>query len=285
MSRVRLGMGSRCGLLCGLLFGLLFGLLSACQRAQSPSQDATLDFLQDGVLLRTVSVRTAAQLQRITTFDPYYKKQKTFLAVPLRSVLLLGFAGQDLRREQLVLRSLDGYTVPIVGERLLEDGAFLAVADGDSARWEPIGPQQTDPGPLYLIWTAAHQQDHDSYPRPWQLKGIELARFERLFPHVTPTGMPDDSPARRGFALFRDQCLRCHAINREGGRIGPDLNVPQSIVEYRPLPQIREYITDPLRFRYSNMPAHPHLTVADIDAIVAYFFAMKDRKHDPERRP
>lgn len=97
--------------------------------------------------------------------------------------------------------------------------------------------------------------------------------------------MPDDSPARRGFALFRDQVSALSCDQPRRGRIGPDLNVPQSIVEYRPLPQIRDYIADPLRFRYSNMPAHPHLTVADIDAIVAYFFAMKDRKHDPERRP
>jgi cytochrome c1 len=32
------------------------------------------------------------------------------------------------------------------------------------------------------------------------------------------------------------------------------------------------------------MPAHPDLSDADLDALVAYFRAMKDRKHDPGRR-
>ena len=63
---------------------------------------------------------------------------------------------------------------------------------------------------------------------------------------------------------------------------GPELNVPQSIVEYRPEPQIRAYIRDPRTFRYGNMPPHPHLSDADLDALLAYFRAMKDRKHDPD---
>ena len=77
--------------------------------------------------------------------------------------------------------------------------------------------------------------------------------------------MPADAAAWRGFALFRAACITCHAINREGGRVGPDLNVPQSIVEYRPAAQIRAFIKDPHTFRYSTMPAHPRLTDADLE--------------------
>jgi hypothetical protein len=29
------------------------------------------------------------------------------------------------------------------------------------------------------------------------------------------------------------------------------------------------------------MPAHPHLKEADLDALMAYFRAMKELKHDP----
>ena len=69
-------------------------------------------------------------------------------------------------------------------------------------------------------------------------------------------------------------------MNREGGRVGPELNVPQSIVEYRPEAQIRAYIRDPKTFRYGNMPAHPSLTDADLDDLISYFKAMKAQKHD-----
>jgi cytochrome c1 len=39
---------------------------------------------------------------------------------------------------------------------------------------------------------------------------------------------------------------------------------------------------NPLTFRYSQMPPHPKLSEKDLDDIVAYFTAMKDRKNDPD---
>src|SRR5205814_632689 len=136
-----------------------------------------------------------------------------------------------------------------------------------------------------LIWSGADQQDLETHPRPWQLAAIDVARFDTLFPHAVPEGAAPDSPAARGFALFRAECIRCHAVNREGGRLGPDLNVPQSIVEYRPAPQIKAYIRNPLAFRYGAMPAHPQLADGDLDALVAYFEHMKSHKHDPDKAP
>ena len=260
---------------------LLFGLLCGCQHSAENAPKPSLDFFQNGALVRSVQPQSLPSLRRVVTFDPYYGKEKAFLAVPLRDLLLQGFAGRELRSEQIVLRCRDGYLVPTTGQRLLEEGAFVAVGEAGAAVWESIGPQHVDPRPFYLFWTGSHQQNIENYPRPWQITGIELARFETLFPHVIPNGVAADAQALRGLTLFRAQCIRCHAINREGGRIGPDLNVPQSIVEYRPVQQIRDYIVNPQRFRYSNMPPHPHLTAADLDALVAYFVAMKDHKYDP----
>ena len=61
--------------------------------------------------------------------------------------------------------------------------------------------------------------------------------------------------------------------------------MPRSIVEYRPAEQIKAYVRDPASFRYTSMPPHPGLSDADLDALVAYFAAMKDRKHDPGHTP
>lgn len=259
--------------------------------AAAEDPDARLEFRVDG---RTVRVLTLGELtallgpETVENFDGYYHRAKRFRALRLDRVLAEAFGGavrEPLRTRQFLLRARDGYTVPISGERLLEPGAYLAVRDLDRPGWEPIGPQRANPGPAYLVWREPSQVDLETHPRPWQLAVIEIARFEAVFPHTAPAGEPDGSPARRGYAIFTDLCIRCHAINREGGRVGPELNVPQGVTEYRPEAQIRAYIRNPLTFRYSAMPAHPHLGDGDLDGLIAYFRAMALRKHDPDARP
>lgn len=284
----------------GLALALGLGLtlaLGACRPSRATPDDRELSFLHDGEPLRRLRVEQLGTPKPVTAWDPYYGRQKTFLAVPLSPVLRQGFAGLSLTGQDILLRAKDGYTVPIAAERLLADGGYLALADlslppvpppppttTTTTTWEPIGPQRADPRPFYLFWAGADQGQLETHPRPWQLVAIELSRFERRFPHVAPHGLPDGDPAWRGLRVFAAECIRCHAMNREGGRVGPDLNVPQSIVEYRPEDQIRAYIVDPGRYRYSNMPAHPHLDAADLDALLAYFVAMKSRKFDPDAR-
>jgi mono/diheme cytochrome c family protein len=259
---------------------------SASAVATSPDDLATLVFSVDGKALRSLTKRELVEsgVETFTAFDPYYEKPKTFRAVALRRVLERGFAGHetDLAKEHFVLRALDGYTVPIEGNVLFEEGAYLAVADTEYTAWEPVGPQKANPGPFYLVWRKPEQnKDLQAHPRPWQLAAIEIASFETTFARTVPTGVAEGSPARHGFELFRGHCIRCHAINQQGGRVGPDLNVPKSIVEYRPEDQIKAYIHDPRAFRYGNMPANPDLTPRDLDALVAYLRAMSERKHDP----
>lgn len=259
--------------------------------AEPPAARASLTFAIGGKTVRSLSQRELVEAAGTTTFtayDPYYSKPKTYRALPLAKVLALGFDGQDLelRREHFVLRAKDGYTVPIEGKRLLEDGAHIAIDDVDTPDgWQPIGPQQVSPAPFYLVWERDDQRDLSTHPRPWQLATIEISKFEASFPNTVPTGEPETSPAWAGFTLFREQCIRCHAINQEGGNVGPELNVPQSIVEYRPIEQVRAYIKNPRTFRYGNMPANPHLDEDDLDSLIAYFQAMKGRKQDPSPPP
>jgi mono/diheme cytochrome c family protein len=256
------------------------------------ADDATLRFERDGKLVRELSLpalRKACHEARIELDDPYYGHTKTFLACPLREVIAAGFGaelGPADADANFFLRANDGYTKPASGARLAESGGYLAFEDLSNPQgkgWEPIDRRRADPGPFYLVWTGAGQQDAYGYPWPYQLAAIERVPFERVFPHTVPTGEPEGSPAQVGFGVFRGECISCHAINGEGGRVGPDLNVPRSIVEYRPAEQIRAYIRDPQSFRYSNMPPHPQLSEVQLDGLVAYFRAMSQRKHDPGR--
>lgn len=256
--------------------------LAGCGSRARP--EGSLAFARRGADGKTVEVAELVRelpSETISMDDPYYRKRKTFRAIPLRRVLEKGFGDVGaLSSLELVMRAKDGYAVPFTFAKATEDGAYLAWEDAEVPGWEPIGPQRASPGPLYLVWKNPEQQDLETHPRPWQLATIEAARFEDVYPHLPPKGEPDGSAAWRGFATFRKLCVACHAVNREGGRVGPDLNVPKSIVEYRPEEQIKAYIKDPRAFRYGNMPAHEGLSEAELDELVAYFRAMKDRKHE-----
>ncbi len=254
---------------------------------------ASLAFERDGARVREISIRELAAscgALRIEVQDPYYGRAKEFWACPLQRVLDLGFAPEKWPRgdANYFLRALDGYTRSASGEQLAQAGAFLAFADagrgGDAQasdpRWEPIDRRQLDPGPSYLVWQRP-DADPQRFPWPYQLARIEQAPFESRHPHTAPAGLPADAPAWQGFAIFRRDCAACHAVNGEGGRVGPELNLPLSIVEYRPEAQIRAFVRNPQSFRYTSMPPHPQLTEADLDALLAYFHAMAARKFDP----
>jgi mono/diheme cytochrome c family protein len=269
--------------------GAVIALGLACAPAVAAD---TLRFERDGRLVREIpleELRRECNESRVTVErDPYYGRRKVFVACPLAQVFELGFgaAPRALGDANIFFRALDGYVKPAAAVLLAEPGGYLAFADAEHAaadgpHWEPIDRRQVDPGPLYLVWTGAEQADPHLYPWPYQLAAIEIAPFEARYPHTPPAGEPADSPAWRGFAIYRRECVACHAINGEGGAVGPELNVPRSIVEYRPAEQLKAFVRDPQSFRYTSMPANPHLSDADLDALVAYFRAMSRRKHDP----
>jgi len=269
----------------------LLQLAGFASRAPAADRDPpALRFLRDGAVLRTL---TLAELQaccaprEVAIDDPYYGGPKRFRAFPLAAVLARGFddAGSAaFAAAELLLRARDGYTRTASGAQLLSSGGFLAFADADHPRGEffPIDRRQVDPAPFYLVWEGAQQADTNLWPWPYQLVEIELVDFAAKFPHVPPAGAAVDSAPQRGFALFRRYCIACHAINGEGGKVGPELNVPRSIVEYREPAQLKQFIRDARSFRYTSMPSQPQLTDADLDALVAYFSHMRAHKHDPE---
>jgi mono/diheme cytochrome c family protein len=147
-----------------------------------------------------------------------------------------------------------------------------------------MGRRGLDPGPFYVVWAKPEQRDTHKYPWPYELAAIELATVAKKFPHTVPTDVAPRDAAWRGYEIFRTECIACHSVNGEGGAVGPELNVPRSILEYWPVNQVKAYIKNPASFRYGNMPSHEHLTAADLDALVAYFRAMQARKHDPGGR-
>jgi mono/diheme cytochrome c family protein len=251
---------------------------------------ATLEFVRDGTTVRRLDDATLTRTCGVRTIevdDPYYEVPKRYRACPLAVVLEAGFGTpvERVEAEDVLFKALDGYVKPATPARAGEDGGFVAFGEADRSGFAPMGRKALDPGPFYVVWTKAAQRDTHAYPWPYQLAAIELTTVAKKFPHTVPTGVASGDAAWQGFAIFRTECIACHSMNGEGGTVGPDLNVPRSIVEYRPIEQLKEYIRNPAAFRYGTMPSNEHLSAGDLDALVAYFRAMQARKHDPGARP
>ncbi|MBM4385992.1 MAG: cytochrome c [Deltaproteobacteria bacterium] len=272
---------------------LILVALAACAGAAQGEAPPALRFLRDGAEVAKLSLPALLECcspREVRVDDPYYGGPKRFRALPLALVLARGFGDTEhdaFARSELLLRARDGYTRTASGEQLLGEGAFLAFADAEhpGGAFFPIDRRQVDPAPFYLVWQGEGRSDTTLWPWPYQLAEIEVVDFARAFPHVVPQGAAPDSAAQRGFALFRASCIACHAINGEGGTVGPELNVPRSIVEYRDAEQLKAFIRDPRSFRYTSMPAHPHFRDADLDALIAYFTHMSAHKRDPGAGP
>lgn len=269
-----MGFGMRCRL--WLAASMLFcgGLAVAA--------DARLNFVQGGssATLSLEQMQARLPVAELAFFDPEYGKPKRYRGFALASVLDLAFGkgwqGQDYT--EMIFSALDGYASVSTLEKLGEPGGYIVFQDVEHPGWEPVGRNQANPGPFYLVWTRPEQSTQHAYPWPWQLAKIELLRFQDRYPEVYPAGVDKAAPAHAGFLTFKERCMRCHAMNQQGGKVGPDLNAPQSVVEYRSPAMLKAFIRQPSQFRYSHMPDHTDLSDADLEDLLAYFGHMANQR-------
>ncbi|MGH7851065.1 MAG: c-type cytochrome [Thermodesulfobacteriota bacterium] len=218
-------------------------------------------------------LKSKLETHTIELYDTEYKKPKRYLGFTVQDVLALGF-GDELNNPDftdIAFTALDGYESVSVLPKMKEKGGYIVFADLDSNNWEPIGKTDASPGPFYLVWTGKDQLPENEYPWPWQIASINIMRFPDQYPLVYPKGAGKDSAAYKGYEIFKGRCVRCHSMSRQGGKVGPDLNAPRSIVTYRSEYMIKEFIKHPSTYRYTQMPDHPNLTDQDLNNLIAYF--------------
>ena len=252
--------------------------------AATADSTPVLTFTISGQVVATATLaqmREQLPAQSLEFFDLQYEKTKRFEAFKLHDVLTIGFGGRWRSPEftEAVFTALDGYQAVAAQSTIMNEGGYVAFEDLDGAGgWEPVGRKGADPAPFYVVWTQPDQSTANGYPWPWQLAAIGIVRFRDQYPGVYPAGVDEDSEVFRGYLTFKGRCFRCHSMNQQGGKIGPDLNAPQSIVAYRSGNMIREFIRNPSKYRYTNMPDHRDLDDDALDELLAYFWFMSEAK-------
>lgn len=236
--------------------------------------------------------------------DVSYHATRRYRAVPLRALL-----GGLNPAEHLQFVALDGFAAEIPASLLMggsgsgesRDGrkgaqhpeslkkaqseAWLAVEPPD-ALWPALSPGKPGAGPFYLVWLHPEASHIGPEQWPYQIATIRVLADPALrFPAMRPaSGLSANDPVTRGFAVFQRNCLSCHTLNGEGdAKLGPDLNIPHSPMEYLREDMFRTLVRNPQALRRwpeAKMPGFSPdvLSDSDLDALVAYLRHMSTRK-------
>ena len=210
-------------------------------------------------------------------YDAFFKTSKTFKGYALTSFIdsIVVANAFDTSSALVIFECKDGYKPVMDMSKVMANKMGYIVYKDVSQKnaWaDSIAATFT---PYYVSWTNVKKADH-TYMWPYGLVGIRLKAAATEYKAIYPY---DNANLAKGFMLFRNNCLRCHAINRVGGSMGPELNAPKNITEYWTEENIIAFVKSPTSFRFnSHMPAVIGLTDAQLQEIVAYLKGMKEHK-------
>jgi mono/diheme cytochrome c family protein len=230
---------------------------------------------------KTLAALTPTSLSIET--DPFYKaKNSRFEGYAFDKVLaqIPGLSGIERGRHSLRFVCADGYRTTFPFEAVENGHGLLATAlldhkDKTGDAWAPKlrGKSEQTPAPYYLVW--AGETDLKARPWPYQLVSIEVLVDDALAAALEP---PPEAGAEAGYQLFRTYCLACHTVNLQGGKMGPELNVPKNIFEYRDGDLVRAFVRNPQSFRAASLMPPQMISNDKIEAIFVYLRAMEKRK-------
>lgn len=212
--------------------------------------------------------------------DPVYHKNKRFNALPLKDILekyssIKRMNAADLK---VVFECEDGYKPEMPLEILLSAKAFLAVSDVDALKgreWEILlkNGQESKMEPFYVVYEGVSGDDL-SYKWPYNLVKIHLAPL-----HENDEALkPKNKSTLAGYEIFKNRCQTCHAINKIGGKMGPELNYPKSVTEYWKTDDLKAFIQNPARYRYNVKMPTLGIKPEEANAVVKYLSYMSEHK-------
>jgi cytochrome c2 len=200
--------------------------------------------------------------------DETFEGPKTFMAYPLKKILEHYLKGKDRSSLITFFYCKDGYIPQMMVEDVFQHDPYVVFKDldaGEGQNWKPEDAAKYEP--FYLAWAGPKPKETKLF-WPYALTTIKVLSKEEEMAFVFPE---ENKAAEKGFQLFRDNCLKCHAINQVGGIMGPEFNIPKNITEYWTEANIISFAKNPTSFRVSSkMAAVDYLSDDEFKEIITY---------------
>lgn len=253
--------------------------LFACEEGPSPS----IEFYLGESLIVSMDVsemKERWETHKVGLYDVEYRKNKDFRAFIFNDILE-SIYGDDLQSADwtsISFTALDGYNAVMDLHKFDSPSSYLVFEDEGYENWEPLPDHGTETaGPFYLVWKEQEQVPKNGFSWPWGIKEIALVKLSEEYTFATPDSL-QSSLVLNGYTKYMSRCNSCHALNGQGGQIGPDLNDPMNILDYRSEEMVRAFITEPSRFRKGRMPDFKDLTTGEVDELIAYLYYIKNKE-------
>jgi mono/diheme cytochrome c family protein len=277
---------------CFLLPILFFGCQSSSNQQNTQTADTTAVastaavVSNDSLSLYFAELQTQGKLGTPQPIevpnDPVFHAAKSYEGVLMKDILekYTKIKTLDPAQTQIVFECEDGYNPSMSLALFLSKTAYLAVKD----KAAPAGQDWINPtkdgremkiAPFYVVYTDVPASATE-FKWPYNLVKISLVETQKEFAAVYPK---DDDTVVKGFGLFQQNCMTCHALNKVGGVMGPELNYPKNVTEYWQIDHLKPFIKNPSSYRHNcKMPAVTNLNDKALDEIIRYLQYMAKHK-------
>jgi len=231
-------------------------------------------------LQKTLSIYTIKNATNVNvTYDHYFKTSKEYKGYDIKQIIasIIKSVNFDTTKCLVVFECKDGYKPAMDISKVFGQINGYIVYKNENEINHTSWPDSLNEKfkPYYIVWDNVKKED-DTFMWPFGLIGLRLVKMDIEFKEIYPS---KDLSLINGFTLFRNNCMKCHSINKVGGTIGPELNIPRNITEYWKVKDIISFAKDPRSYRInSSMPPIINLSELDLNEIVKYLKYMKGNK-------
>ncbi|MEO6719897.1 MAG: cytochrome c [Ferruginibacter sp.] len=214
----------------------------------------------------------------MVNYDPFFKTSKKYRGYYINSTIdsVIKSAHFDTAGAIIIFECIDGYKPVMDLSKLYQHAkgyfAFKDLEKSVERNWPDSINKKF--APFYLVWDDV-KKDDNSFVWPYGLIAMKLVpgkvKYKSIYPY-------QDTTLVKGFNLFKENCLKCHSINKIGGTMGPEFNIPKNITEYWREEDIISFAKNPSAYRYnSSMPPVTNLSDAELKEIVKYIQSMTNQ--------